>query len=419
MLADAATFHRPAPDQVDRFASRLEEVLHISVPQLGKSADSATSLTSLQELRAIKSPDRGVLALDNGDGLQLFRDRPWLGEGAYAKVLVGLFGCRASPTQPARTELVAVKKAKLSVLREQLDQEQGAAALARHTHRKVVEEAVHESSLALRAQSLAAARRLVVTDKQAYMVMPPMTASLHETLREIQRPSPASAVSWSIWGTYVLNEVLPKVREAHANQVVHHDLSLQNILLRGRGLHLSDFGFAQHIGGRHENIFHGTPWCAAPEALCATPMAPSSPVANEFYALGMITLVVASGPHYGQTLYQSLIAHTSEEAGRSMRRAYKAGWPSCYAGDPIPPHALRCRRLFGALSHAFAHTQEPLRSELRLLVHPRPEQRRHGASLASDGLQLSHHDRQAVYDELDAINERAAHRLLERLSGRR
>lgn len=100
---------QPSPSsetQPDGFAEVLEARLQLSVPP----PSTPTGPPMLEHIGAKKKPGTSQLVLDNGDELQLFRRRPWLGEGAHAKVVAGILTTAAVPGQPAGRELVRSRR---------------------------------------------------------------------------------------------------------------------------------------------------------------------------------------------------------------------------------------------------------------------------------------------------------------------
>jgi len=137
----------------------------------------------------------------------------------------------------------------------------------------------------------------------------------------------------------VVREIAWALDHAHANGVVHRDLTLDNILLErhtGRAL-LGDFGLAHRSDDQDAGPVFGTPGYLAPELIRGDPATPAS----DLYALGVVGWATLTGrlPFAGETsavlakhLMQPAPALAPLAHGASPRLV--AGIMQCLAKEP-------------------------------------------------------------------------------------
>jgi eukaryotic-like serine/threonine-protein kinase len=119
---------------------------------------------------------------------------------------------------------------------------------------------------------------------------------------------------------------------AHRRNVVHRDVTPENVMLTTDGVKLLDFGIATDFGQREETITFGTPPYVAPERLAGA----QATGAADVYALGVLLYEsLTGGPPFGAT--------TWDEVERLDRRVP----PLDVAGLP-PEVAALCRRCLAA-----------------------------------------------------------------------
>ncbi|MDX2260390.1 MAG: serine/threonine-protein kinase [Gemmatimonadales bacterium] len=154
----------------------------------------------------------------------------------------------------------------------------------------------------------------------------------------------------------VVREIAWALDHAHANGVVHRDLTLDNILLErhtGRAL-LGDFGLAHRSDDQDAGPVFGTPGYLAPELIRGEAATPAS----DLYALGVVGWATLTGrlPFAGETsavlakhLMQPAPALAPLAHGASPRLV--AGIMQCLAKDPDARPAS-ATALLGALERA-------------------------------------------------------------------
>ncbi|MEV0843929.1 protein kinase [Actinocatenispora sera] len=109
----------------------------------------------------------------------------------------------------------------------------------------------------------------------------------------------------------VAAEVADALTAAHAQGIVHRDVTAANVLLGETGAKVVDFGISAAIGDRDappgENSILGTPAYLSPERLAGLPVEPASDV----YSLGVLLHVLLTGetPFGGDTTTDATEAH--------------------------------------------------------------------------------------------------------------
>ncbi|MCA9768274.1 MAG: serine/threonine protein kinase, partial [Gemmatimonadetes bacterium] len=159
----------------------------------------------------------------------------------------------------------------------------------------------------------------------------------------------------------LLREVGWALANAHRRDVLHRDVSLDNILIErstGRAL-LADFGIAARIEGGSAGPLIGTPAYMAPELVHGEPASPRS----DLYALGIVAWSALTGylPFSGDDAAEVLLAQVRDEVPSLARAA--AGTPS------------RLRRAIEAVL-AKAPDERPDSVEAWLATLDEPRQRR-------------------------------------------
>ncbi|WP_207129144.1 serine/threonine-protein kinase [Actinocatenispora comari] len=109
----------------------------------------------------------------------------------------------------------------------------------------------------------------------------------------------------------VAAQVADALAAAHAQGIVHRDVTAANVLLGETGAKVVDFGISAAIGDRDappgENSILGTPAYLSPERLAGLPVEPASDV----YSLGVLLHVLLTGetPFGGDTTTDATEAH--------------------------------------------------------------------------------------------------------------
>ncbi len=147
-----------------------------------------------------------------------------------------------------------------------------------------------------------------------------------EVLADVLADGP---LTWSD-ATRVGGRVARVLVAAHAEGIVHHDITPDNVLLTRDGVKVLDFGIAARAGEREggSGPLLGTPPYVAPERLTGSPVQPASDV----YSLGALVFEMLTGrPPYPETTWTEL-----EAACRPVQPPVPPGVPG--------PLALLCQR---------------------------------------------------------------------------
>jgi serine/threonine-protein kinase len=105
----------------------------------------------------------------------------------------------------------------------------------------------------------------------------------------------------------ICGEVAAALAVAHAEDLVHRDIKMANIMVTPAGAKVVDFGIAAAVGPAPEDMLVGTPAYLAPERLTGDAVVPASDV----YALGVLLyrLLAGEAPWSVETTTQMLQAH--------------------------------------------------------------------------------------------------------------
>jgi hypothetical protein len=105
----------------------------------------------------------------------------------------------------------------------------------------------------------------------------------------------------------ICGEVAAALAVAHAEDLVHRDIKMANIMVTPSGAKVVDFGIAAAVGPAPEDMLVGTPAYLAPERLTGDAVVPASDV----YALGVLLyrLLAGEAPWSVETTTQMLQAH--------------------------------------------------------------------------------------------------------------
>ncbi|NMO50661.1 protein kinase [Actinoplanes sp. TBRC 11911] len=105
----------------------------------------------------------------------------------------------------------------------------------------------------------------------------------------------------------ICGEVAAALAVAHAEDLVHRDIKMANIMVTPGGAKVVDFGIAAAVGPAPEDMLVGTPAYLAPERLTGDAVVPASDV----YALGVLLyrLLAGEAPWSVETTTQMLQAH--------------------------------------------------------------------------------------------------------------
>ncbi len=105
----------------------------------------------------------------------------------------------------------------------------------------------------------------------------------------------------------ICGEVAAALAVAHAEDLVHRDVKMANIMVTPAGAKVVDFGIAAAVGPAPEDMLVGTPAYLAPERLTGDAVVPASDV----YALGVLLyrLLAGEAPWSVETTTQMLQAH--------------------------------------------------------------------------------------------------------------
>lgn len=105
----------------------------------------------------------------------------------------------------------------------------------------------------------------------------------------------------------ICGEVAAALAVAHAEDLVHRDIKMANIMVTSAGAKVVDFGIAAAVGPAPEDMLVGTPAYLAPERLTGDAVVPASDV----YALGVLLyrLLAGEAPWSVETTTQMLQAH--------------------------------------------------------------------------------------------------------------
>jgi eukaryotic-like serine/threonine-protein kinase len=128
----------------------------------------------------------------------------------------------------------------------------------------------------------------------------------------------------------VAGQVAAALAAAHAQGIVHRDITPGNVMLSRTGVKVVDFGIAAMVGERDRAVL-GTPTYLAPEQRAGGPAQPASDV----YALGLLLYHCATG----QVPRQVSLGRLPSELAAVIR--------SCLVPDPAsrPGSAVLARRL--------------------------------------------------------------------------
>jgi hypothetical protein len=115
---------------------------------------------------------------------------------------------------------------------------------------------------------------------------------------------------------------------AHRRDVVHRDVTPENVMLTTDGVKLLDFGIAAVVGQREDTLTFGTPPYVAPERLAGA----TASGATDIYALGVLLFeALTGGPPFAANTW-----HELESASRQVGPIEVPGLPA--------PVAAICRR---------------------------------------------------------------------------
>ena len=110
-------------------------------------------------------------------------------------------------------------------------------------------------------------------------------------------------------------EIASALAAVHQAGLIHRDLKIDNIMLRGDGsLALTDYGVSKNIllsaGFLTEDEFHGSPYYVSPELIAGESCSQSS----DIYSLGIIfyELLVGARPYNANNPHHLMMAHISE-----------------------------------------------------------------------------------------------------------
>jgi hypothetical protein len=125
----------------------------------------------------------------------------------------------------------------------------------------------------------------------------------------------------------ICGEVAAALAVAHAEDLVHRDIKMANIMVTPAGAKVVDFGIAAAVGPAPEDMLVGTPAYLAPERLTGDAVVPASDV----YALGVLLyrLLAGEAPWSVETTTQMLQAHVYVDPAPLPELA---GVPSAVAG---------------------------------------------------------------------------------------
>jgi serine/threonine protein kinase len=109
----------------------------------------------------------------------------------------------------------------------------------------------------------------------------------------------------------ICGEVAAALAAAHAEDLVHRDIKMANIMVTPAGAKVVDFGIAAAVGPAPEDMLVGTPAYLAPERLTGDAVVPASDV----YALGVLLyrLLAGESPWSVESTTQMLQAHVYVE----------------------------------------------------------------------------------------------------------